>query len=325
MTRIAIWGTGSIGMRHLRIFSTLQGVDIFAIPTRPERVSELRAAGFQAESQLDYLPDLDGVVVATNTRRHLSDAKAALQLGAHVLIEKPLAPSKAGVRDLLDFAIAQKVGVFVGCCLRFDSSLTTFRQKLPEIKPVYTVEISCRSYLPEWRPGNNYQTGYAASLQEGGVLRDLIHEIDYALWLYGEPTRVFGRLANSGQLGIPTEDQAILLWKSNQGVQVCIQLDYLARTPVRYMTAYGENGQISVDLINRKVTYQKPGDPPDIVSLNAARDDMYLGQAQAFLQAINGEETGNLASGIDGLRSLAICDAARQCSLICGAEELVEW
>jgi predicted dehydrogenase len=316
LTNIAVLGTGSIGLRHLRIFSSLPGVDVFAVPVRPERINELKSEGYKTAGRYEDLPKLDGVVVATNTISHLLDAEKALNYGAHVLIEKPIAPSATGVRSLLELAGTQKKEVFVGCCLRFSPSMLTFRQRLPEIGPSYAVEITCRSYLPDWRPERDYRTGYAADAHEGGVLRDLIHEIDYGLWLFGTPHRVFGHLDNSARLGIPTEDQATLLWKSVKGTQVCIQLDYLARFPLRFMTAFCEFGQISVDLIKNQVTLQRPGLSNETIKIESHTDEMYLGQARAFLSAIQGEDSGQLASGTEGLIALSVCES-------CTGEEVI--
>lgn len=325
LIKIAVMGSGSIGMRHLRILSALPGMEVCAIPVRPERIRELNAEGFKVALRLDDLPKQDGVIVATNTGRHLSDAESALRLGSHVLIEKPLAISTTGVSSLLEFASAVKKSVFVGCCLRFSKSLLAFREHLGDIGSAYAVEISCRSYLPDWRPGRDYRSGYAAHPQEGGVLRDLIHEVDYAMWLFGLPKSVSGRLANSGRLGIPTEDQAMLAWTSGQKVQVCIHLDYLARNPMRQMTAFGVEGQVSVDLVGQVVSIQKPGEKQITIDLNAPRDDMYIDQVKSFLQAIEGKDPGQLASGTEGLNALAICDAARRSSQNRCAEEAISW
>jgi len=312
-------------MRHLRILSAMPGVDVYAVPIRQERLTELRAAEYKTTLTLDEIPHLDGVVIATNTGRHLSDAKLALDADAHILIEKPLATSSVGVQPVLDLAAARKKQVFVGCCLRFNRSLLAFREHLPDFGSIYAVEISCRSYLPDWRPGRDYRIGYAADPQQGGVLRDLIHEVDYALWLFGPTKRVSGKLIHSGRLELPTEDQATLIWTSEQGVQVCIQLDYLARSPVRLMKAFGAHGQMSVDLISQIVTLNKIGEEQKMIDLKVPYDDLYIEQAKAFLSAIEGNTPGQLASGIEGLVALAVCDAARRSSQNKGAEEAVSW
>ena len=42
------------------------------------------------------------------------------------------------------------------------------------------------SYLPGWRPGTDYRQSYSAQRRlGGGVLLDVIHEVDYAAWVLG--------------------------------------------------------------------------------------------------------------------------------------------
>jgi predicted dehydrogenase len=314
MVKIVILGTGSIGLRHLRILDALSDVDVTAIPVRPERVPELSSQGFQAAERLEDVLPVDGVIVATNTGRHLQDAQHAINAGAHVLIEKPLAPSTQGVRSLLELAQAKHRKVFTGYCLRFDPSLQMFRQNLNEIGPIYAVEISCRSYLADWRPGRNYRKSYAADQEEGGVLRDLSHEIDYALWLFGLPQEVTGFLSNSGRLKISSEDQAALFWRTNESVQVCIHLDYLAKPPVRYMKAFGAAGWIELDLIKRLVTIHTHNSTEEHRQVQHTADQIYIDQSLAFIAAIEGNDSKPLATGREGFHALAIADAARRSS-----------
>jgi predicted dehydrogenase len=115
------------------------------------------------------------------------------------------------------------------------------------------------------------------------------------------------------------------MWISDQGIQVCIQLDYLARTPVRHITAFGANGQVSVDLISQMIAIQKPGKEQKTIDLKASHDEMYIEQAKAFLRAIEGKDSDQLASGNEGLAAIAICDAARRSSQNRGADEVVSW
>jgi predicted dehydrogenase len=78
--------------------------------------------------------------------------------------------------------------------------------------------------FPEWRPARDYRESYSASSEQGGVLRDLIHEIDYAVWLYGKPVAIIAQLSNSGRLGIAAEESADLLWRTPCGATVSIRL-----------------------------------------------------------------------------------------------------
>jgi predicted dehydrogenase len=285
---VLVHGTGSIGSRHVRVLERL-GVPAIARSVR----SGAPAAPASA------------AIIATTTGRHLADAADALRAGCHVLVEKPLAASTAGVAALEAAARAAGRQVFVGCCLRFDAALLAFRARLPRIGRVGEVHIECRSYLPDWRPGTDYRASYSARRDEGGVLRDLIHEIDYAAWLFGWPAQITATLGNTGALGIESEEWAELAWTA--GAPVSIRLDYLTKPATRFIRAHGEHGTLEVDLIGHRVTL---GD--EVIDVPQDRDDMMADQARTFLAAIEGGDPAQLATLDDGARALAICDAARQ-------------
>ena len=120
----------------------------------------------------------------------------------------------------------------MACALRFDSSLLLFRKHLTEIGRIRSVRIECQSFLPEWRPGTDYRNAYSARADEGGVLRDLIHEIDYAIWIFGLRPRSCP-LGKPGLLGIESDEFADILWEAPSGASVSIRLDYLTRIPRR--------------------------------------------------------------------------------------------
>ena len=50
-----------------------------------------------------------------------------------------------------------------------------------------SAHVSCQSWLPDWRPGRDYRESYSARADEGGALRDLVPELDYATALLGRP------------------------------------------------------------------------------------------------------------------------------------------
>ncbi len=56
---------------------------------------------------------------------------------------------------------------------------------------LYT-SVECGSYLPDWRPGNNYKKSVSAKKDlGGGVLLELSHELDYIRWIFGEIKNIY--------------------------------------------------------------------------------------------------------------------------------------
>src|SRR3989338_2038605 len=208
----------------------------------------------------------------------------------------------ATVRDL-----DQAVQLGATHCIVATETGRHMEDSLSALEPrLHSVRIECQSYLPDWRPGRSYREAYSARAAEGGVLRDLIHEIDYAGWLFGWPQRLQASLRNLGRLEIAAEELAELRWEIPTGGGVSLHLDYLSRPPRRRMTACGERGTIEWDGIAQTVALDVHGVPARVIRSTQTRDEMFAAQAPAFLNAVGGTPDPRLATGEGGIRAPAI-------------------
>lgn len=324
---VAVVGTGSAGFRHLHVLKNIQGVIPVAIPYREERRLELERLGFLTSPTLgDAMSewDLSCCIVASDTSHHLSDGLSALSHGLQTLVEKPLCVDALQAKQFCLKAEEAKRNIFVACVLRFSESLRAFKVLQGEIGQVISVRIECQSYLPQWRPHRPYKDSYSARPGEGGVLLDLIHEIDYAGWLFGWPATIQAKLGNTGRLGIDVEETADLLWSMPGGGLVSMRLDYVTNPARRRMCAYSDHGTLEWDAIrNGTILLGGDGTRKEVLATQS-REDMFEAQARAFLSASQGIVNEQLASGLDGFKALAVCDAARRAE-ISRREELVEY
>lgn len=314
---VAVSGTGSIGSRHIQVLKRIQEVLPVAVPRRPERVTELHQSGIRSAANIREAAEMGArlCIIATDTARHHEDSLVALECGMDLLVEKPLAINTLRGWQICDAADKAGRRVFVGCCLRFSESLDIFRRQLARIGKLNSVRIVCQSYLPDWRPDRDYKQSYSARGDEGGVLRDLIHEIDYAGWIFGWPQRLQSILRNSGSLGIESEETADLMWETEQGFVVSLRLDYLSKITRRGITACGEEGVLEWNAVAGTVVLSRDGKQAQQIESSQTRNEMMTAQAQVFLQSARANNEGErLATGIDGVWALAICDAARKAS-----------
>jgi len=98
-------------------------------------------------------------------------------------------------------------------------------------------------YLPDWRPGRDYRTGYSAQRSlGGGVVLDLCHEIDLALSIQGTVDRVACLAGRFSDLAIDTEDMADLVLRHQDRALSVIHLNYLERVYVWTTRVTGELG-----------------------------------------------------------------------------------
>lgn len=316
--KILILGAGSIGLRHARVLREA-GQEVAVFSARSEARAALRADGWMApDSPVDF-PGCRHAIVATRTGRHGEDAIPLLEAGMDVLVEKPLAVDLAQGKALVEAAARLQRKVFCALNLRFSRSLNLFRTWLPRPGRLHGAHVECRSHLPDWRPGTDLLASYSASAEEGGVLRDLVHEIDYAGWLLGWPERVFARFDRAGRLGIAAEEAAYLDGILPSGASLQIDLDYLSRVPIRKMRVFGENGTLTWDGMAQTVEFVRPGMDTAVVEDRETKDENLLNQDLAFL---NGGED-RLVTGEEALRGLAVCDAARRSAESRREEEVV--
>ncbi len=302
-------------MQHLAALQSISEVEPIAHPVRRERLSELESQGFQIAATMEAARELGSqlCIVATDTRRHVDDALRAAAAGFDVLVEKPLSTDGKRGLGLCEAVVALGHQVFVGTQLRFAPCLSVFQKGLAALGQFHAVHVECRSYLPDWRPERPYRQSYSARAEDGGVLRDLIHEIDYAGWLFGWPEAVQANVRNSGRLEIESDDAADLIWRAPEGYLVSLSLDYLSRPPRRRVVVFGERGSSELDWVNGTVTLSLVGEEVRMETFPTDTAEWLWAQDQAFVHARE-NSSSPLASGTDGVTCLAICDAARKSS-----------
>jgi predicted dehydrogenase len=151
-------------------------------------------------------------------------------------------------------------------------------------------------------------------LQGGGVILDLIHEIDVARWMFGEFDRVAAMAGKLSSLDIRSEDTACLvLGKRNGGPLVSISLDYVSRRRIRRYEIVGEQGTLAWDftmarleLITRDRT-ETIGNGDTDFDVNQT----YVAAMREFLDAV---ESGSPTSQdiFEGIRSTDLALRARE-------------
>jgi predicted dehydrogenase len=119
MLKYGIIGYGYWGPNLVRVFNQERGSKVVSVvdtlAANRERVASLYP-GIRAESDARAViddPDIDVVVIATPISTHYSLARAALQSGKHVVVEKPLCTNVDEASELVDLAAKRNRQIFV--------------------------------------------------------------------------------------------------------------------------------------------------------------------------------------------------------------------
>jgi predicted dehydrogenase len=250
--RALVVGAGSIGFRHLRNLRAMHAVEELAVvdpdASRRDIVSkdvESCRTFATLEEGLDFQPEV--AFIATPTHLHVSQALEIARRDIALFVEKPLSSSIEELQVLVDELRARKLTSQVGCNMRFHPGPMQVKRLLDEraVGSVLFARLHCGSYLPDWRPWQDYRQSYSANRDMGGgVILDSIHEIDLARWFLGTVASVFCVARKVSALQLDVEDTAILVMDHKNGAMSEVHLDYVQRTYERGCQVVGEHGTI---------------------------------------------------------------------------------
>lgn len=230
-------GLGSIGQRHARVLQEL-GCRTFTVSRRGGGDYTTIASAF-AHAHPDY------AVIATETAAHAASLRELADAGfrGSVLVEKPIF---ARVEPRIDYPFAR---LSVGYNLRFHPVMTALADRM-QGRQAITVSAYVGQDIRDWRPGRDHRATASATRDAGGgVLRDLSHELDYLLWLFGPWHRVAALGGASGTREIDVDDHISLLLEMDRSKAVQVHMDYLDRPGIRKIRINLEDETLEADLM----------------------------------------------------------------------------
>jgi predicted dehydrogenase len=224
--RVALVGYGVGGAAfHAPCIAVTAGLRLAAIvtgdPQRRERATRDHPGARivpKAEQLWEGAADLDLVVVASPNRSHVPLARAALAAGLPVVVDKPLAPSAAEGRALVEEARRRGLVLTVFQNRRWDGDFLTLRRLLAEgtLGEVTRLESRFERWRPTPKPGWRERGGPE---EAGGILFDLgAHLIDQALVLFGAPARVYAEV-DRRRPGVEVDDDVFVALEHAGGVR----------------------------------------------------------------------------------------------------------
>lgn len=329
--RILIAGLGAIGQRHARNLRAVagDGVELLAYRRRrlphviTDRLERDETRNVETELGLTAFDDLDAalgakpdaVFICTPSSGHIEIALRAARAGCHLFIEKPVSHSLDGLEELRETIATQRLVALVGCQWRYHPAVVWLREVLQAqtLGTLVRAEIDYGEYLPDWHPYEDYRASYAARAElGGGVVLTQIHDYDLAWWLFGAPRTVAATGGRLSDLDIDVEDTVDAQLEGG-AVPVTIRQSFASRPPRRTISVDGENGSVTVDLLNGRISSH-----PRLAAAGAfadyQRNQMFVDEVRHFLACVSGAEVPAvpLDAGIAVLRiALAVKDAMR--------------
>ena len=280
--KLAVIGAGHMGRFHAEKFSRLPGVELAAVVDRDTAratVSDYRTV----------IGKIDAAVVAVPTDLHHEVARACLERGVHVLVEKPLAATLAEADDLVDLAAKKDLVLQVGHVQRYSSAFRALAARVD--RPLY---------IDAERLAGFKQRG-----AEVDVILDLmIHDLDLALSL----ARVEVSAVSACGFRVLTSDIDIASARVEfaNGCVADLSSSRVSQAVVRKFRVFQPGLYASADLQGGKLRYvrQSEGAIQETEETHAGGDALEA-QAQAFLEAVQ-KRNPPAVDGVEGRRVLKL-------------------
>ncbi|WP_299284423.1 Gfo/Idh/MocA family oxidoreductase [uncultured Mucilaginibacter sp.] len=252
-------------------------------------------------------PTLELIVVNTPNFAHFDHAKAALQAGKHVLIEKPIAPTSAEAKVLFDLGREVNREVLVYQNRRWDSDVMAVKQVLETGKLGKIVEVHFR--YDRWRPEIGPKVFKETPMPASGLLYDLgPHLIDQTLDLFGKPLSFTKTLGNF-RLKTEVPDYAFLHLKYAEGMNVFLYASMLVAKALPGFVLHGSRGSFIKQRSDTQEAQLDQGMSPLAVGFGVEEEGM-----QGELTYINPETEKMETEWVPSLKGnfMGIFDAVHQ-------------
>lgn len=313
--KVAVIGVGSMGINHLRVYTELEGLEVVGASDISEDQLKMIENRFSVKTYTSYEELIEkekpeAVSITVPTSDHEKVASFALENGAHVLVEKPIAATVEEGRRLI--TLAEKLGkqLMVGHIIRFNPAMQSLKARLENGDIGKIFQVFCRRAGP-----------FPARIRDVGVVIDLApHDVDIMRFLTGmDPKRVYAETEQ--RIHTDHEDLLFGLLRFPDGITGALEINWLTPTKMRETLVLGEKGLFRVDdLYQDLYFYENPQAVGELWSpfrairgvsegsmtrYSIKRQEPLKAEIQAFIDAVR-DGTKVPVTGQDGLEALRL-------------------
>jgi predicted dehydrogenase len=317
--KVAVLGAGHWGRNHVRSVAAIPEADLAAVCDLDQGVRDATTRQYPGvlvtDSVDQALRAAEAAVVATPAASHAELARAVVERGMPVLVEKPFALTVRDAEAVAELAASKGVPLVVGHLLVFHPAVERLKAMITagDLGELYYL-YSQRVNLGQVRPDENALWSFGP------------HDVSVALELLGQvPTRVTAHGRSYLQPGV--EDVVFMTMEFATGVMAHVQMSWLDPHKERRLTVVGSQKMVVFDDMQAREKlkiYDKGVDrPPAYVSygesLAIREGDIAIPRVPAveplkaelshFARVATGQEAPRV-SAEDGVTVVRVLDAA---------------
>jgi predicted dehydrogenase len=200
--KFAVVGCGHIGKRHMEMIRRNERAELIAVcDVKPK--NEIGIDGFDVnyynsiEALLEKEQEVEVVNIATPNGFHAPQALLCLNAEKHIVLEKPMALSKADAEKVIFKALNADKQVFTVMQNRYSPPSKWIKGVIEDgvLGEVFMVQLNCY-----WNRDNRYykaDSWHGDKKLDGGTLfTQFSHFIDILYWLFGDIADIKARFAD---------------------------------------------------------------------------------------------------------------------------------
>ena len=293
--RAGVIGVGHLGQHHTRLYASLPGSSLIGVVDQSAERARMIAERHGAKvfcSLEELLAQVDVVSIAVPTSSHYKIAKACLQAGKHVLVEKPIAVTSGEASELVQLAAQRRCRLQVGHSERFNPIMQVMRPHIG--RPVF---IECHRLSSFSERGTDVDV----------ILDLMIHDLDMVLSF--NP----GEVEDVQAAGVPvlssTIDIANARIQFTSGCVANLTASRVSTNKMRRLRLFQRDNYLSIDFQTRQGMICRreagTGVRPSIVieQLRGSEEEPLKLQLESFLTAVAAGHRP-VVSGEDGAAAL---------------------
>lgn len=206
--KFAVIGCGHIGKRHASMILGNSNCELVALcDIKPKQDLALESyANVVFFNSIDELVkskiDIDVISIASPNGFHEEHALKALDMNCHIVVEKPMALTKAGCEKIIFKALHKHKQVFCVMQNRYSPPSVWLKEVLEQgiLGKIFMVQINCywnrddRYYKPDSKTGKPTTWHGTKDLDGGTLFTQFSHFIDLMYWYFGDITNIQVRL-----------------------------------------------------------------------------------------------------------------------------------
>ncbi len=308
MIKLGIIGTGYISNIHTIAAKDLDNVSISSVFSRDRNNAKKFAEKYKIPNYYDNYnalldSDVDAVIIGVPTTLHKDFSIKALKKFKHVLCEKPISLNISDAFEMQKAFQQSKKILMIAHVLRFWAEYVTVKKMMDDgalgnIRKIYAYRFAS---IPKWSK-NNWLLNQDMS---GGVPIDLqIHDVDYILWLLGEPKKYYSTGVSNVE-GLIVNSSTVFQY--NQATAVA-EAGYVLAKGFRFEMGFKIiTDSVVLDYSNLReptLLIEKTGKPPEAIQFE--NYNAYRNQVSYFVECIKHNRQPEKIKLSDAIKSLQL-------------------